>query len=1411
MKNIDYLFEVSWEVCNKVGGIHTVLASKALTLQNKLGNNYMLIGPLTWNSGGLSDEFTEDKSLYKTWRFQVQKEGLIIKIGRWNVPGNPIAILVDFSTFFDQKDQILTEMWEWYGVDSITGGWDYVEPVMFGYAAAKVIESFYNYYVTAHDVLVTHFHEWMTQSGMLYLKKKVPQAATVFTTHATVLGRTLAGNGLPLYSEALSLNPEEAAHKYNVMAKHSLESKAAQNTDAFTTVSNITATECQNFLNAKPHAITYNGFEKDLVPPDDELEEKRKTAKKYLKSVAEALLNTDLPDDTIYISISGRYEVRNKGIDLFIKSLGELKKANPEKTVVAYFLIPSNNTGPRQEILNNIYNKHDQPIENCYLTHHLYDEKNDPIINLFKQEGLTNSHDDNVKVIFVPSYLNGNDGIFNMHYYDLLTGFDLTVYPSYYEPWGYTPLESIAFHIPTITSSLAGFARWIMNLETEDKEAVYIVERNDFNDDDAKSEIAKIIGNFIKLPKEKIEDLRKKARNLSQKALWQELIENYYKAFDIAIEKAHSRYDLYSHKTIIENIDEIIEYVIEKPQWKKVLVKTVLPDNLLPLNELAYNVWWSWNEDAKELFKSINPEKWQEANENPIILLEELNYDELIELSKNKEFIAKLDAVYARYKDYMEKREKPEGPRIAYFSMEFGLHHTIKLYSGGLGILAGDYIKQASDDNKNLFAVSLMYRYGYFDQEISANGYQVEIYEPQKFSHLPITPVRDNKGNWVIIKIPFPGRFVYAKIWELQVGSVSLYLLDTDIEENNEHDRKITHHLYGGDKEYRLEQEILLGIGGVRLINELKLNPDIYHLNEGHAAFINLERLINYMTDSKFSFNEAVEIVRSTSLFTTHTPVPAGHDTFKEELLRKYLGFYIDRLGIGWDKFIMLGRSNPLNYNEDFSMSVFAVKLSQEVNGVSKIHGEVSQKMFANIWHHYFPSELHIGYVTNGVHFDTWIEDKWRKLYCKYAKVNNSCEILQKHGNWDFIYDTPDKEIWEIKKENKKLLIDYIKNYLHKNISKHEVISTKIIEITSKLNHEAFTIGFARRFATYKRAHLLFKNLDRLSKLVNNPKYPVQIIFAGKAHPADKAGKDLIKMIYEVSLRPEFIGKIIFLEDYNIKMAKLLVSGVDLWLNTPTRPLEASGTSGQKAVMNGVPNLSVLDGWWYEGYHEGAGWALPKEKTFKDQEVQDQFDAETIYQMLENEIIPKFYNTNSEGVPAEWTKVMKNTIAEIAPHFTTKRMMSDYYDKFYNKRYDRSRLLKENNYQKLYEITKWKSRTIINWQNIEITNVKITDTNQKPLQLGEKFTVEITLKLRGLKPNEIGAEVIFGRKEKEEVKDIIHKFELELKHFNKTDNTATYYCSIPASKAGVYDYAIRIYPQHPLLPYKHELNIVKWI
>ena len=1412
MKNIDYLFEISWEVCNKVGGIHTVLASKALTLQHKFGNNYILIGPLTWNNNSLNEEFIEDKTLFRAWKYQAQKDGLNLKIGRWNVPGNPIVFLVDFSTFFDKKDKILSELWEWFKVDSITGGWDYIEPVMFGYSAAKVIENFYNYYISAHDTLVTHFHEWMTQSGLLYLKKNVPQAATIFTTHATVLGRTLAGNGLPLYSELEKITPEEVSYKFNVAAKHSLESKAAQNADAFTTVSDITAKECKYFLNASPHSITYNGFEKNLVPAENEFQQKRKKARKSLKSIAEALLNTDFDDDTIYISISGRYEVRNKGIDVFIKSLAKLQENKKEgNTIVAYFLIPANNTGPRQEILNNIYNKNSEPISQCYLTHHLYDETNDPILKMLKENKLFNNPDSKVKVIFVPSYLNGNDGIFNMHYYDLLTGFDLTVYPSYYEPWGYTPLESIAFYVPTITTSLTGFAQWIKNLKDFKTDPIYIVERNDTNTSEVINKIADIIKNYTQLTESKQKKLQEQAHNISLKALWKEMIINYYNAFDIAIEKAHKRFELYAHKTIFENIDEIIEYAIERPYWKKILVKTTLPENLKPLMELANNLWWSWNEKAKNLFKKINNGKWEKVNNNPIRLIEDLSYEEIKQLSQNDIFVNELNNVYEEFKTYLKEREKPQGPCIAYFSMEYGLHHTIKLYSGGLGILAGDYIKQASDDNKNLFAVGLLYRYGYFDQEISANGYQVEIYEPQKFSHLPVIPVRNEFGEWVVVEIPFPGRKIYAKVWKINVGSVKLYLLDTDIDENNEKDRKITYHLYGGNKEYRLQQEILLGIGGVRLIKTLNLNPDIYHLNEGHAAFINLERLTNYMTEEKLSFNESIEIVKATSLFTTHTPVPAGHDTFKEELLRKYLGFYIDKLGISWEKFISLGRSNPLNLKEEFSMSVLAVKLSQEVNGVSKIHEEVSRKMFSNLWHHYYPSELHIGYVTNGVHFDTWIDDKLSKLYCKYANVKNNCDLLQEYNKWDFVDKISDKEIWKVKKQNKQILVEFIKNYLHKNISKHEIISTKLIEITSKLTPEAFTIGFARRFATYKRAHLLFKNLERLSKLLNNPNYPMQIIFAGKAHPADKAGKDLIKMIYEISLRSEFLGKIIFIEDYNLQIAKYLVSGVDLWLNTPTRPLEASGTSGQKAALNGTPNLSVLDGWWYEGYVEGAGWALAKEKLFKDQNIQDLYDAEIIYQLIENEIVPKYFKKDNEGIPKEWVKVIKNTIKYIAPNFTTKRMMNDYYERFYNKLYERSKILKSNNYEKLYELTRWKTKTLINWQNIEILKINITDTDKKPLQLGEKFSVEITMRLKGLEPNQIQTEIVFGKKEKEQVVDIISKYPLELKDYDSHENIATFFCKIPASKTGVYDYAIRIYPKHELLPYPHELNIVKWI
>ena len=843
------------------------------------------------------------------------------------------------------------------------------------------------------------------------------------------------------------------------------------------------------------------------------------------------------------------------------------------------------------------------------------------------------------------------------------------------------------------------------------------------------------------------------------------------------------------------------------PVWKNVTIKMRIPESLKNVERLAHNLWWTWNNEAIELFKSMDPDLYRECGKNPVAMLGRMSYGSLNNLAANKEFLERANDVCAKFDKYMKVKPDTSRPSVAYFCMEYGLSNVLKIYSGGLGILAGDYIKQASDSNVDMCAVGFLYRYGYFDQSLAMDGQQIANYEAQDFENLPIEKVFDKDGKQQVVEVPFPNYTVYAYVWKVNVGRVTLYLLDTDNDMNSEFDRNITKTLYGGDWENRLKQEYLLGIGGVLMLKKLGIKKDIYHCNEGHAALCNVQRLVDYVQEGKLSFNEALELVRASSLYTVHTPVPAGHDYFDEGLFGKYLGSYPDKLGITWDEFIGMGRTDPDNHGEKFCMSTFLCNTCQEVNGVSLLHGKVSQKMFNGIWKGYFPEENHVGYVTNGVHYPSWAAKEWKALYNKYFDKsfldNQSDEKI-----WSAIYDVPDEKIWDLRVALKTKLIDYIRIRFRQSWLKNQSDPTRIISLLEKINPNALLIGFSRRFATYKRAHLLFNDLDRLAKIVNNENCPVQFIFAGKAHPADGAGQGLIKQIYEISKRPEFLGKIIFLENYEMELARRLISGVDIWLNTPTRLMEASGTSGEKALMNGVINFSVLDGWWYEGYREGAGWAFTDYKTYQNQAYQDSLDASTIYSMLEHEIIPLYYSFSTEGYSKNWVAVIKNSIAKIAPHYTMKRQLDDYYSKFYNKEYERFQMLSANNNQKAIEIAAWKETVAQRWDSIKVVSTTASD-NIKSLTLesGNDFEVTHVVDEQGL-DDAVGIDfVIMGTGKNNE--DYLIK-SIPMQMVKREGNLYTFNIKTHIDFAGTAKVAFRMYPKHKLLPHRQDFCYVRW-
>lgn len=845
---------------------------------------------------------------------------------------------------------------------------------------------------------------------------------------------------------------------------------------------------------------------------------------------------------------------------------------------------------------------------------------------------------------------------------------------------------------------------------------------------------------------------------------------------------------------------------VEEPLWKKIIVESSLPDSLCALREISRNLWWVWNSDARELFQYIDPEIWEECAHNPIVLLDEVSYNRFRELENDMEFTARMHRIYDRMQLYLEERKNLSGPQIAYFSMEYGLHDSLKIFSGGLGILAGDYLKEASDSGVNLVAVGLLYRYGYFKQTLNLHGEQMANYEAQHFSKIPVQPAVDSEGKWIEVELEYPGRKLLARVWQVNVGNIKLFLLDADHPENQEHDRSVTHHLYGGDNENRLKQEMLLGLGGIRALIKLGYQSDVYHCNEGHAAFIGLERIADLITNHSLTYAEAKEVVRASTVFTTHTPVPAGHDSFHNDLFRYYMNNMPEKLGLSWNEFELLGKANI--HEDHFNMSYLACNLSQGINGVSMLHGEVSKGVLKHLYKGYLEEELEIGYVTNGVHYSTWTAEEWKDIHKRYFGESFPGNQLD-FDVWNNIYKVPDEEIWELRKKLRLRLINYIKQRFADNWTKRHENPKLITDILGKLNPNALTIGFARRFATYKRGYLIFRNLERLAKIVNNPDRPVQFIFAGKAHPADKAGQDLIRNIYEISKRPEFRGKILFVQNYDMNLAKMLLQGVDVWLNTPTRPLEASGTSGEKGVMNGTLHFSVLDGWWVEGYKKNAGWALPAERTYEVQDFQDELDAETIYNILEEEVVEAFYKRDKNNIPDKWVEFIKNTIAQVAPEFTTGRMIRDYQDRYYHPQHARAQRMVSDNFSLAREMAAWKFWVSSIWNDIEIKSIEIADGIANKMKIGAEYPVQVTVDLKGLSSAEIGIELVITENEGSQQPRIVET--VELKEVSCEGNVCCYKHLLRPNHPGSFNYSFRMFPKNENLPHRQDFNYVRWI
>ena len=849
--------------------------------------------------------------------------------------------------------------------------------------------------------------------------------------------------------------------------------------------------------------------------------------------------------------------------------------------------------------------------------------------------------------------------------------------------------------------------------------------------------------------------------------------------------------------------------------FNRITVNPQLPKRIEKLSEISCNIWWSWNTEFLRLFKELDIDLWERSEKNPVKFLKSISQEKLEEAIQNTEFLKEYDKIAEDFEDYMKSKNTwfskkyPENRSdlIAYFSAEYGLDQILPIYSGGLGILSGDHLKSASDLGVPLVAVGLLYKNGYFHQKINGIGGQETEYYDIDVENLPLTKVKDCNGKDILVAIQLPKRRLYLKAWKINVGRVELYLLDSDIDENVKEYREITRTLYGGNQETRIQQEIVLGQGGVALLKALGLNPTVYHMNEGHSSFLILELIYTFMKEKRISFQIARDIVSSKTVFTTHTPVPAGNDIFPLELVEKYFKDYWDKLGISKQEFFEMGMKPNASLDSGFNMGILALKVAGKKNGVSKLHGAVSRELFGEVWPEFASNEAPITYVTNGIHTCSWLAPTLKKLYNKYL-IPYWQDKIYDDEIWKKIQDIPNDKLWQVHQERKEKLLAIVKENTISRLRRCNYHYEDIMKIVSDLDSNVLTIGFARRFATYKRATLIFKDLERITQILNNQNCRVQIIFAGKAHPADKEGQDLIKYIHEISMKPQFKGKVFLLENYNIAMSRYLISGVDVWLNTPRRPMEASGTSGQKAAVNGVINFSVLDGWWAEGYNSKNGWTIGTNAEYPDYESQDRADSQSIYDVLENKIIPMYYEKGENGISDRWIQTMKESIISTGGKFSTSRMLTDYADNLYIPLCN----LYNNYYTDLEKVgmfNQWKEGLYNSWKDIEITQENNLDNIT--IDAGNNIEVKCKVKLPNISKENIEAQVYCGRIDENGVVDDISIIPMTLEESNDEKRTYTYKAKVNLVNGGNYGYTFRVMPKHEMILDSANLNLLKWI
>ncbi len=1407
------LFEVSWEACNKLGGVYSVLATKARTARERLGTEPITVGPWLLHAEGAGEPPLREEPGYEAFVESCRALGLPVRVGRWRVPGEPLAFLVEFSHLYGSKDAILAGLWEDFQVDSLSGAWDYVEPLLFGYAAGRVIELYHDQVLAPQGRrTLVHAHDWLAAACVLYLKR-VPGVGTVFTTHGSALGRRLAARGI-LPVEGAGRPSAELARELELVAQHSLEGAAVRQCDVYTTVSELTADEAELLHGRRPRPLLPNGIDLEVIDglagPLERAEARRRVEQAAARFLGEPV------DDRLFVCLAGRYEFHAKGIDLLLEAAAELNR-RPGRRVLVALLVPAGNSGLKAEFIERL-EQPDAPVHGALglATHNLFDEASDPIAAACRSLGLDNAPEARMQVIHLPIYLSATDRLLGLSYEATLRTADLTCFPSFYEPWGTTPQESLALGVPTITTDHAGFGLWASAHGLGPADGVHVLRRRGLPRARAISDLATLLEEFARDPARRPSP--EVCRAAAARGSWDLLYGNYLAAYSDALEAVAWREEHLPRQRVRPPVPLPVRPVAEhaRPRLVRFEVSATLPRALAGLERLARNLWWCWDAEAVNLFTELSPVAWARSGHEPLRFLQGLAPEDLAARAEDPAYVARLRRTLERFEAYLAESPRTfelesagpsaapvvlsEDAPVAYFCAEYGLHESLPIYSGGLGVLAGDHLKSASDLRLPLVAVGLFYAQGYLAQRIALDGEQhgAELRNDPRV--LPMEAVRGPDGAPLEVRLALPGRELCLRAWKVSVGRVPLYLLDTDVPANRPEDRAITEALYRGGPERRILQEIVLGRGGMRVLRALGIEPAVYHLNEGHAAFLALERVSHLVRREGLQFEEARELVRATTAFTTHTPVPAGHDRFPEDLVRRHFSDAEEWVGLPWERFFALGQA-PAD-GQAFNMTYLALRFAGYVNGVSRLHGAVSRKLLHPMWPGLCEGEVPVSSVTNGIHLATWTDPELARELGAHDRPVRPADFAQRAGALE------DGRLWDLRMQGRARLLAHMRTRTERSfLARHD--SPRLLQRTlDGLDPGALWIGFARRFAPYKRAHLLFQDPARLRAILADSERPVRLVVAGKAHPEDQHGKDIVRMVVGQTRSEDFVGKVFFLEDYDMDLARDLVQGVDVWLNNPIRMLEASGTSGMKAAANGALNLSIADGWWPEAADGLNGWTIGDGRVYEDQGLQDQLDAAVLYRLLEEEIVPMFYQRDARGLPLEWLARVKHDLATVPTVFNMDRQVEEYLAQAYLPLARRGHGLGEGRRQRLREETRERSRLRRAFEALRIVSAEIADLSD--LRVGDEIGAKVVVDLGELSPEDVWVELVLSRGGSADPTELLHVALAPSPADGAPGGPRAFVGAHAMERPGSYSYGIRVRPRAALRAGDSLADLVLW-